>query len=152
MRIKNGERFYGPALLSLGLLSLSCIAAGCAPTPDSAVSESAPSLAPEDYPDPAAATVPIAGVTVGVVGMGVILENHSIEDLGNVEIVINEGSAEGGFRFYVPRIGSNTTNTYLAQVFRTEAGEKLNPVATKVENFALYADTPRGRGYWRGAY
>ena len=129
MKSRTGPAFRRPSLLLLALLS---VGFGCLPIPDASEGEDAPPLAPEDYPDPAAATVPIAGVTVGVVGAGVILENHSVEDLRNVEIVINEGGADGGFRFYVAQIASNTTNTYLSQVFRTEAGVSLNPMTTKV--------------------
>ncbi len=134
------------------LAALSVLTAGCAREPAATESEAFKPLAPADFPDPGSATVPIAGVTVGVVGAGVIIENHSIEDLRNVEVVVNAGGTEGGFRFYVSSIGSNTTNTYLAQVFKNEVGAALNPMAVKVESFALYADTPRGRGFWRGEY
>lgn len=147
MRLSNAGP-QAPTLILAGLLI--GLASGCFPAPDDPA-VFVP-LSPEDYPDPGAATEQIRGVTVGVVGTGVIIENHSVEDLRNVEIVINEGGAEGGFRFYVPQILSNTTNTYLAQVFKSEGGDVLKPMATKIISFALYADTPRGRGYWRGAY
>ena len=40
----------------------------------------------------------------------------------------------------------------MTQVFRNPEGQSLDPDAVKVEKFALYADTPEGRGVWRGAY
>ena len=97
-------------------------------------------------------TVRLSGVVVGAVGTGILLENHSDEALENVEIVINEEAPAGGFRFRAASIPPNSTQTYLAQVFRTPAGESLNPMKTKAGSFAVYADTPRGRGSWSGGY
>ena len=92
MRLSNARR---PQVLSLILAGLLIgLAAGCVTAPEDP--EIFVPLSPEDYPDPAAATEQIRGVTVGVVGAGVIIENHSPEDLRNVEVVINEGGAEGG--------------------------------------------------------
>ena len=84
--------------------------------------------------------------------MGMVVENHSSLTLKSVAIVVNEGGAEGGYRFRIQELGPNTTNTYLTQVFRNPEGESLDPDAVKVQKFALYADTPEGRGVWRGAY
>lgn len=89
---------------------------------------------------------------VGFVGAGMVVENHSNLVLKSVVIVVNEGGAQGGYRFRIPEMGANTTNTYLTQVFRDPQGQSLDPDAVKVEKFALYADTPEGRGVWRGAY
>jgi hypothetical protein len=97
-------------------------------------------------------TVTLEGVVAGVVGTGVLVENHSREDLNNVEIVINPTDAHGGFRFRTERVPPLATKTYMAQVFRTSTGESLNPMATKVETMAVYADTSRGRGQWQGSY
>jgi hypothetical protein len=97
-------------------------------------------------------TITLEGVVAGVVGTGVLLENHSLEDLSNVEIVINPNDQHGGFRFRTDRVPPNATKTYMAQVFRTSAGESLNPMVTKVETLAIYADTHRGRGSWQGSY
>ena len=102
--------------------------------------------------DPALATVQIAGVVVGFVGTGMVVENHSNAILKSVVIVVNEGGAEGGYRFRMREMGPNTTNTYLTQVFRNPEGQSLDPDTVKVQKFALYADTPDGRGVWRGAY
>lgn len=102
--------------------------------------------------DPALATVQIPGVVVGFVGTGMVVENHSNLTLKSVVIVVNEGGAEGGYRFRMQEMGPNTTNTYLTQVFRNPEGQSLDPDAVKVQKFALYADTPEGRGVWRGAY
>ena len=106
----------------------------------------------EGSDDPALATVQIAGVVVGFVGTGMVVENHSSLALKSVVIVVNEGGVEGGYRFRVEEMGPNTTNTYLTQVFRNPDGQSLDPDAVKVQKFALYADTPQGRGVWRGAY
>ena len=100
----------------------------------------------------AAPTVALEGVVAGVVGTGVLVENHSHEDLSNVEIVINPTDPSGGFRFRTERVPPNATKTYMAQVFRTSAGESLNPMVTKVESMAVFADTIRGRGSWQGSY
>jgi hypothetical protein len=97
-------------------------------------------------------TVALEGVVAGVVGTGVLVENHSPEILSNVEIVINPSDANGGFRFRTERVPPNATKTYMAQVFRTATGESLNPMATKVETMAVFADTDRGRGSWQGSY
>lgn len=102
--------------------------------------------------DPALASVQITGVVVGFVGTGMVVENHSNQALKSVVVVVNEGGAHGGFRFRVKEMGPNTTNTYLTQVFRNPEGQSLDPDAVKVQKFALYADTPQGRGVWRGAY
>ena len=106
----------------------------------------------EGSDDPALASVQITGVVVGFVGTGMVVENHSSMALKSVVIVINEGGAQGGYRFRIQQMGPNTTNTYLTQVFRDPEGQSLDPDAVKVEKFALYADTPEGRGVWRGAY
>lgn len=106
----------------------------------------------EGSDDPALATVQITGVVVGFVGTGMVVENHSSMALKSVVIVVNEGGAQGGYRFRIQQMGANTTNTYLTQVFRDPEGQSLDPDAVKVEKFALYADTPEGRGVWRGAY
>lgn len=81
-----------------------------------------------------------------------VVQNHSNMALKSVVIVVNEGGADGGFRFRVSEIDPNTTNTYLTQVFRNPEGQSLDAEVVKVEKFALYADTPEGRGAWRGAY
>ena len=81
-----------------------------------------------------------------------VVENHSSQTLKSVVIVVNEGGAQGGYRFRIQEMGPNTTNTYMTQVFRNPEGQSLDPDAVKVETFALYADTPEGRGVWRGAY
>jgi hypothetical protein len=102
--------------------------------------------------DPALAAVQIVGVVVGFVGTGMVVENHTSLTLKSVVIVVNEGGAQGGYRFRVQEMGASTTNTYLTQVFRNPEGQSLDPDAVKVRKFALYADTPQGRGVWRGAY
>lgn len=102
--------------------------------------------------DPALATVPIVGVVVGFVGAGMVVQNHTSLTLKSVVIVVNEGGAEGGYRFHIREVGPNTTNTYLTQVFRDPEGQSLDPDTVKVRKFSLYADTPEGRGFWRGAY
>jgi len=96
-------------------------------------------------------TVALRGVVAGLAGMGILLQNHSPEDLLDVDIVINERS-NGGFRFHVDEIKSNTTHTYLTQVFRNAAGTSFNPQEVSADGFAVYADTPRGRGSWQGQY
>lgn len=106
----------------------------------------------EGSDDPALATVQITGVVVGFVGTGMVVENHSSMALKSVVIVVNEGGAQGGYRFRIQQMGPNTTNTYLTQVFRDPEGRSLDADVVKVEKFALYADTPEGRGVWRGAY
>lgn len=97
-------------------------------------------------------TVALSGVVAGVVGTGVLVENHSAEHLNNVEIVINPTDPSGGFRFRTESVPPNATKTYMAQVFRTPTGESLNPMETKVDTMAVYADTDRGRGSWQGSY
>ncbi len=121
-----------------GLLWLGCIS-----TPEPANDTSA---AQASTP-----TVDLRGVVVGLVGTGILLQNHSPEALLEVDIVINERSG-GGFRFHVAEIESNSTQTYLTQVFRNSAGTRFNPQETKVDGFSVYADTPRGRGAWQGQY
>lgn len=106
----------------------------------------------EGSDDPALATVQITGVVVGFVGTGMIVQNHSAVALKSVVVVVNEGGAEGGYRFRIQEMGPNSTNTYLTQVFRNPEGQSLDPDKVKVQKFALYADMPEGRGVWRGAY
>ncbi len=106
----------------------------------------------EGSDDPALATVQITGVVVGFVGTGMVVENHTNQTLKSVVVVVNEGGTDGGFRFRVREMGPNTTNTYLTQVFRNPEGQSLDADTVKVQTFALYADTPQGRGFWRGAY
>jgi hypothetical protein len=94
----------------------------------------------------------LRGVTVGFVGMGILVQNHMPDELRDVEIVINEDGPEGGYRFHTALIGSNTTSTYLAKAFRNAAGQSFNPLDVKAKSFALFATTERGRGFWRGEY
>ena len=109
---------------------------------------------PEQASDPYAApvTVDLRGVVVGLVGAGVLLQNHSPEALENVEIVLNPQAPNGGFRFRASRVAANTTNPYVTRVFRTHDGLSFDDASVEVEEFAVYADTPRGRGAWRGRY
>jgi hypothetical protein len=102
--------------------------------------------------DPALAAVQIPGVVVGFVGTGMVVENHSSQVLKSVVIVVNEGGAQGGYRFRIQEMGAHSTNTYLTQGFRNPEGQSLGPDVVKVQKFSLYADTPEGRGVWRGAY
>lgn len=97
-------------------------------------------------------TVQLTDVVVGAVGAGILLQNHTDEALQNVEIVINESAAEGGYRFRPAWIPPNSTQTYLSQVFKNPAGQSLNPMENKPTEFSIYADTPRGRGAWSGGY
>jgi hypothetical protein len=106
--------------------------------------------APGGYDAPV--TTQLSSVVVGVVGTGILLQNFSSEKLENVEIVVSAGSVEDGFRFRTGAVEPNSTQTYLAQVFKNSAGESLNPMVVKADVFAVYADTPRGRGQWRGGY
>ena len=110
--------------------------------------------AEEEPTDPyaAVATTNLNGVVAGLVGDGVLLQNHSPEALGNVEIILNPQNADGGYRFRVAEVGANTTQTYLSRVFRNEQGRSVENAAVEVTDFAVYADTPRGRGAWRGKY
>ena len=94
----------------------------------------------------------LPGVVAGVVGLGVLVQNHSPYELSNVEIVINETAEGGGYRFTAQHIDANTTRTYLARVFRNTEGQSLNPMDEKIQRFSIYADTERGRGYWKGRY
>jgi hypothetical protein len=100
----------------------------------------------------APATVELRGVVAGVVGLGVLIENHSADSLRNVEIVINPAGPEGGFRFRTASLPPNATQTFMASAFKTGDGGALNPMATKAVAFAVFADTPRGRGSWQGSY
>ena len=129
------------------VLLLSALVVGCSGFADA----DAPGTL-EGSDDPALASVQIPGVVVGFVGTGMVVENHSSQTLKSVVIVVNEGGAQGGYRFRIQEMGPNTTNTYMTQVFRNPEGQSLDPDAVKVEKFALYADTPEGRGVWRGAY
>ena len=97
-------------------------------------------------------TVELRGVVAGVVGLGVLIENHSADDLRNVEIVVNPAGPEGGFRFRTANLPPNATRTFMASAFKTGDGGALNPMATKAVSFAVFADTPRGRGSWQGGY
>ncbi|MBI1357999.1 MAG: hypothetical protein GC160_26995 [Acidobacteria bacterium] len=130
------------AVLALGAL-------GCA---ELGVGGSGPEGAGGSLGYDAPITVQLHGVVAGVVGTGVLVENHSTEALENVEIVVNENAPSGGFRFRTPRVPAGSTQTYLSQVFRTADGASLDPLATQAGFFSVYADTPRGRGGWRGGY
>ena len=142
-------------ILLAGLLGLG----GCsALLPDGITVQAREDEAPDSGP-PAAAlgfdappTVELRDVVAGVVGTGVLVENHSLEHLDNVEIVINPGSPNGEYRFRASSVPAEATKTYMSQVFRNAAGESLNPMATKVDTMAVYADTARGRGSWQGSY
>lgn len=153
------EPFYGLAAFRLArhllLVAASCCLAGCISIPGveyGAVQKKQTKGTLDGSHDPALATVQITGVVVGFVGNGLIVENHSAQSLKSVVIVVNEGDELGEYRFRVAEMGPHTTNTYLAQVFRNDAGESLNAATIKVRKFALYADTLDGRGVWRGAY
>ena len=122
------------------------MAAGCAPLGVVGAEEEAAD------PYTAAATTNLRGVVAGLVGDGVLLQNHSPETLNHVEIVLNPQNADGGFSFRVDRVGPNSTNTYVSRVFRNTSGTSLNPSSIEVTDFAVFADTPRGRGSWRGQY
>lgn len=97
-------------------------------------------------------TVELRGVVAGVIGEGILIQNMSPERLENVEIVINPGQPGGGFRFRTPSIGSNTTNPFVGKVFRNDAGLSFEDSGVEPVSFAVYADTPRGRGSWSGQY
>lgn len=124
-------------------------AVGCAAVFDRAGGSD---LSEEDLADPALATVQLKGVVVGLVGSGILVQNHSPEGLKSVVIVLNENGQNGGYRFRASDLGPNSTHTFLTQVFRNESGDALNTEQTQITSFALYADSPRGRGFWRGAY
>lgn len=137
-------RDQGPATLHLlAACALMIPVLGCA----GAASEEA-----EGDPYETPLTVQLRGVVVGVVGNGILLENHSPEKLENVEIVINPAQPGGGFRFRLPSIGSNTTNPFVGKVFRNDAGLSFSDAVVEPTDFAVYADTPRGRGSWSGQY
>ncbi len=144
---------HRPGLALRGvLLAAALFCGGCAallPDGVTADAEQAPA-GPTGFD--AQPTVQLEGVVAGVVGTGVLVENHSREDLSNVEIVVNPGDSSGGYRFRTQHVPPNATKTYMAQVFRTPTGESLNPMVTKVETLAVYADTGRGRGSWQGSY
>ena len=134
------------------VVATTCLLLGCLSMPgDQASFETNPGTL-DGSDDPDMATVQIAGVVVGFIGTGMVVENHSANTLKSIVIVVNEGGAEGGFLFRIAEIGPHTTSTYLRQVFRNPEGVSLNPDVVKVRKFALYADTSEGRGVWRGAY
>ncbi len=129
-----------PAALVTMFLAVSCV-----PTAESET---------ESVGDPyeGAVTTQLRGVVAGLVGSGVLLQNHSPDELLNVEIVLNPQASDGGFRFRVNRIAANTTNPYVSRVFRTRDGTSFDDSHAEVTGFAVYADTPRGRGSWSGNY
>ena len=106
----------------------------------------------EDGPIEGPPTVELHGVVAGLVGNAILLQNHSTEELRYAEIVVNETADGGGYRFSPGTIEGPSTKPYLIHVFRNAAGESLDPSAVKVSSFAVYADTPRGRGSWHGQY
>ena len=128
--------------------ALAWLLAGCfgAPLEQPGTADAAPET-PDGTP-----TFQLAGVVAGVVGLGVLVQNHSPYELSNVEIVINETPEGGGYRFTAEHIDANTTRTYLARSFRDAAGQSLNPMDERIQRFSIYADTERGRGVWKGRY
>ena len=68
-------------------------------------------------------TVALNGVVAGVVGTGVLVENHSPEHLSNVEIVINPTDPSGGFRFRTENVPPNATKTYICLLYTSDAAD-----------------------------
>ena len=125
-------------------LALAAFLCGCLPSEQEDAASEDPYSAP--------LTVQLRGVVAGVIGEGILLQNHSPEALENVEIVINPGANGGGFRFRTERIDSNSTKSYTGRVFRNDAGLSFEDADVEPNSFAVYADTPRGRGSWAGQY
>lgn len=97
-------------------------------------------------------TVGLQGVTAGRVGTAILIQNMSPERLENVEIIINPNQAGGDFRFRTSALEPNTTNTFVGTVFLNDADLSFANSGVEPSSFAVYADTPRGRGSWSGQY
>ncbi len=97
-------------------------------------------------------TIQLSGVVVGVVGLGVLFQNHTSEKLEHVRIVVNEGSPDNEYKFEIKSIIENSTQNLLARAFRKEDGTSLDPQNVDVMSMTVYASTSEGRGSWRGTY
>ena len=97
-------------------------------------------------------TIQLSGVVVGVVGLGVLFQNHTSETLEHVRIVVNEGSPDREYKFEIKSIIDNSTQKFLIRAFRNEDGISLDPKNVDVRSMTVYASTSKGRGSWRGTY
>lgn len=97
-------------------------------------------------------TIQLSGVVVGVVGLGVLFQNHTSETLEHVRIIVNEGSPDSEYKFEIKSIIDNSTQNFLVRAFRNADGISLDPKNVDVMSMTVYASTSEGRGSWRGTY
>ena len=64
----------------------------------------------------------------------------------------NGAIGTSGFMLMVPRINSGEAYSVEVTQFRREDGAKLELIAARPAKIKIWSDTPRGRGFWYGAF
>ena len=86
--------------------------------------------------------------SVSFTGTQFIIINIDTFDWTNVKLEVNSGLLKGGYVLKTQRMSSEETYTVGAMQFAKGDGTRLNPFTTKPQNFSIWCDTPRGRGFW----
>ena len=98
-----------------------------------------------------AATIDL-NATVRFTGTQFVIVNKDNFDWANVKLEVNSGLLKGGFVLKTQRMSAGETYTVGAMQFAKRDGTILNPFTIKPQNFSIWCDTPRGKGFWYGEW
>ena len=90
--------------------------------------------------------------SVSFTGTQFVIVNKDNFDWTNVKLEVNSGLLKGGFVLKTQRMTAGETYTVGAMQFAKGDGTRLNPFTTKPQNLSIWCDTPRGKGFWYGAW
>lgn len=86
--------------------------------------------------------------SVSFTGTQFVIINLDTFDWTNVRLEVNSGLLKSGYVLKTQRMSSEETYTVGAMQFAKGDGTRLNPFTTKPQNFSIWCDTPRGKGFW----
>lgn len=81
-----------------------------------------------------------------------VITNLDDFDWTNIKLDVNSGIVKSGYVLKTQRMEGGEVYTVGAMQFAKGDGTRLNPFTTKVLNFTISCDTPRGHGFWKGSY
>jgi hypothetical protein len=91
--------------------------------------------------------------TVGFSGTQFVITNGDSFDWRNVEMKVNYGAFDNGYRLRSALMQAGQTYTVGALQFAKDDGTRLNPVQVKPMKYVIRADTPQGNlahyGRWQ---
>ena len=91
-------------------------------------------------------------ISVGLVNKRLLFTNLSGTAVTRILVVFNEGDPVNEFKHTIGVVQANSMMHFTPSLFKNAEGLKFNVDQHEVKTVTAYADTPKGRGRYYGAY